>query len=273
MADRKSLHKSSTKDFERTDKKRRGAGPADCCHQQPHPLPQPLPQPRKLLPLPQQSRSRMIQQQLSPPKPHPLPQPLPFPQQASRRMIQIQLLHPQPLLQPLLSHPHPQFVAAKSLILFPPRDHLQCIICRIDRKVQKKENLKLSKQFEDVVQIQSAIAPLPVGIDVGVALSAPAQKQCFYLLCGECEGWTHLQSPLGEKCGCTGGQRRSGTGAGERFITATSDRSGDSDTGSGKIRLDDLISRIPTAGVQEQTAAVGIIGGDREKRRGTGWER
>ena len=108
------------------------------CHQQLHPLPQPLPQPRKLLPFPQKSRSRIIQQQLSLPKPYPLPQPLPFPQQASRRMIQIQLLHPQPLLQPLLSHPHPQFVAAKSLILFPPRDHLQCIICLSVKKVQKE---------------------------------------------------------------------------------------------------------------------------------------
>lgn len=38
--------------------------------------------------------------------------PPPLPQQLSKRMIQIQELHP-PLL---LSHPHPQFVAAKSLI-------------------------------------------------------------------------------------------------------------------------------------------------------------
>ena len=137
MGQQTDLVKNGKKQFLK-NKKRRGAAPADSCHQQPHPLPQPLPQPRKLLPFPQKSRSRIIQQQLSLPKPYPLPQPLPFPQQASRRMIQIQLLHPQPLLQPLLSHPHPQFVAAKSLILFPPRDHLQCIICLSVKKVQKE---------------------------------------------------------------------------------------------------------------------------------------
>lgn len=45
----------------------------------------------------------------------PIPLPLHPPQQESRSRIQIreeQLL--------LLSHPHPQFVAVKSLILFPP---------------------------------------------------------------------------------------------------------------------------------------------------------
>ena len=73
-----------------------------------------------------------MMQQLSPPKPHPLfPQPLPHPQQESRIISQMMELlfprpkpHPlpQPLLHPLLhplcasSHPHPLFVAAKSLM-------------------------------------------------------------------------------------------------------------------------------------------------------------
>lgn len=55
------------------------------------------------------------------PQPFPHPQPLCSnpPQQQSRIRMRNMQLHP-PLL--LLSHPqpHPQFVAAKSLILFPP---------------------------------------------------------------------------------------------------------------------------------------------------------
>ena len=77
----------------------------------PQPLPHPLPHP------PQQKSKRMIQMQLLlPPQlslPH--PSPLPFPQQQKskiRMMSQEQLF---PLPHPP-SHPHPQFVAAKSLI-------------------------------------------------------------------------------------------------------------------------------------------------------------
>jgi len=68
----------------------------------------------ELPPHPQKSRRMIIQQQLSPPKPQPLPKPLPqpLPQQDRRRRIQIQ---ENPLFP---SHPHPQFVAAKSLISF-----------------------------------------------------------------------------------------------------------------------------------------------------------
>lgn len=78
--------------------------------------PQPFPFP------PQQNRSRRISRQLS--FPQLLNVELPFPQkQFSRSRIQI-TLHPQelPLNRPLFpeSHPHPQFVAAKSLISFPP---------------------------------------------------------------------------------------------------------------------------------------------------------
>ena len=80
---------------------------ADVLYQQKPPL---LPQP------PQQKRSKMIQMQLSLPKPQP-PQPellCPHPpQQESRRMIQMMLLHP---LFCVVSQPHPQFVAAKSLM-------------------------------------------------------------------------------------------------------------------------------------------------------------
>ena len=76
----------------------------------PHPFPHP----------PQQQRRRMIQiQLLSQPFPHPHPPPLcPHPPQQHRsRMIQIMLLpHP----DAGASHPHPQFVAAKSLMLIPP---------------------------------------------------------------------------------------------------------------------------------------------------------
>ena len=84
---------------------------------------------------PQQQSSRMISRQLLLPKPlkplPPHPQSEPFPQQAeSSRRIQIilqQLLpefrkfapFPHPPSQPL-SHPHPQFVAAKSLMFNPP---------------------------------------------------------------------------------------------------------------------------------------------------------
>jgi len=53
-------------------------------------------------------------QMLSHPQPSFLPKnpPLPFPQQHRRSRIQMMLEHPFEL-----SHPHPQFVAAKSLIL------------------------------------------------------------------------------------------------------------------------------------------------------------
>ena len=65
---------------------------------------------------PQQQRSRMIHRQLSFPQPFP-PNPFPPqpPQQQSRRMIHRHEDIPLPL-----SHPHPQFVAVKSLILNPP---------------------------------------------------------------------------------------------------------------------------------------------------------
>lgn len=81
-------------------------------------MPQPLP-PKMLPEPPQQNKRRIIQRQLL--SPHP-PQPLPFPQNKSIKMSQRQLL---PLPSLLLAHPHPhpfpQLVAAKSLILFPPK--------------------------------------------------------------------------------------------------------------------------------------------------------
>ncbi len=53
----------------------------------------------------------------SPEPPHPQPS-LPLLQKQSRRSIHIMELHPHPLL---LFVPHPQFVAVKSLIVFPPK--------------------------------------------------------------------------------------------------------------------------------------------------------
>lgn len=96
--------------------------------------PQRYQQPQPLLPHPPQSRSStiMIQQESLPLlQPHPFPHPL-FPHRHIRQMIQrIQLQElspkrlfplpqPQLLLHPHLSSPHPQFVAAKSLIVNPP---------------------------------------------------------------------------------------------------------------------------------------------------------
>ena len=77
----------------------------------------------------------MMIQHESLPQPQPFPQPL-FPQRHIRQMIQrIQLQelspkrlfplphpHPQLLLQPQPSFPHPQFVAAKSLMFVPPKE-------------------------------------------------------------------------------------------------------------------------------------------------------
>ena len=68
---------------------------------------------------PQQHRSRMIQiasLQPFPPRKEPLPFPHPPPQQHKSKIIQIMLLHPHPL-----SLEHPQFVAAKSLMLIASR--------------------------------------------------------------------------------------------------------------------------------------------------------
>ena len=51
-------------------------------------------------------------------------EPLPPQQQSKSKMIIIELPHP----HPLSAHPPPQLVAAKSLILLPPK-YLQCIVC------------------------------------------------------------------------------------------------------------------------------------------------
>ena len=76
-----------------------------------------------LFPFPQQHKSKIMMMmlqslpqplpQLPPPK-IPLPLPFPHPQKSNNRIIQIQELFP------LSQLPHPQFVAAKSLIVEPP---------------------------------------------------------------------------------------------------------------------------------------------------------
>ena len=76
-------------------------------------------------PPPQQHKSKMMMimlQSQPPPQPPPqfpppkipLPLPFPHPQKSNKRIIQIQELFP------LSQLPHPQFVAAKSLIFEPP---------------------------------------------------------------------------------------------------------------------------------------------------------
>lgn len=104
-------------------KKGRGNNLCLCRNQQPQLLPHP----------PQSRSSTMIIQQESPfPQPQLLlPHPL-FPHRHIRQMIQrmqlqepfpkrlFPLPHPQVLLHPHRSSPHPQFVAAKSLIVNPP---------------------------------------------------------------------------------------------------------------------------------------------------------
>jgi len=92
-------------------------------------------QQKQLLLPPQQHSRRMIQIQSHPPQkllqlcsqhPLPIPQnpPLPPPQQQHRiRISQIMLQPLPPVLQPQLQlQSHPQFVAAKSLMLVPPKD-------------------------------------------------------------------------------------------------------------------------------------------------------
>lgn len=122
------------------------------CYQ--HPQPQPL----------LQSRSRTIMIQQLSPLPQPLlhPQPL-FPHRHSRMMIHRILLqellpqespqpllqppsHPQPLLlhpHPPLSSPHPQFVAAKSLMLNPPEFLYIYIICKVRKYVTLRKDQKM----------------------------------------------------------------------------------------------------------------------------------
>ena len=78
-----------------------------------------------------------------------------------------------------------------------------------------------------MVQIQGAIAPFPVRIDIGAALPAPTQEQHFDLLCGEGEGGMHLPPPLGKECGSACSQCRGSTGAGERFVAAACNRGSD----------------------------------------------
>ena len=80
---------------------------------------------------PQQQRRRMIHRQLSLPHPFP-PNPFPHPpQQQRRRMIHRQEDMPFPF-----SHPHPQFVAVKSLMLNPPNRFIySSILCRSRKSV------------------------------------------------------------------------------------------------------------------------------------------
>ena len=90
---------------------------AVCQHPQPNPLP------------PQQNNRIRIHRQLLCPQPlsQSLLKKLLLPQNNRRMMIQIRLLHPH-LLSLSLKHPPPQFVAAKSLIVFSLRVVLQYIL-------------------------------------------------------------------------------------------------------------------------------------------------
>lgn len=80
---------------------------------------------------PQQQRRRMIHRQLS--LPHPLPpNPFPHPPQQQRRRI----IHRQEDIPFPFSHPHPQFVAVKSLMLNPPNRFIySSILCRRRKSV------------------------------------------------------------------------------------------------------------------------------------------
>ena len=94
--------------------------------------------PQPLLPKPpQQKRSRMIQRQLSFPQPFPPnvfpPHP---PQQQSSRMIHRQEDMPLPF-----SHPHPQFVAVKSLMLNPPISYCLQFYSMRERRMCERRRL------------------------------------------------------------------------------------------------------------------------------------
>jgi hypothetical protein len=101
-----------------------------------HPHPQPLLFPHPKPPLPQQHRIKMIQIRLSQPFPfpHPHPSPFPHPQQQSRIKRSRQLLFPPKQDEP---QDPPQPVAAKSLMLKPPKIYLQFIIFHECQSVRK----------------------------------------------------------------------------------------------------------------------------------------
>lgn len=88
-----------------------------------HPHPQPLLFPHPKPPLPQQQRIKMIQIRLSQPFPH--PSLFPHPQQQRRIKRSRQLLFPPKQDEP---QDPPQPVAAKSLMLKPPKIYLQFIV-------------------------------------------------------------------------------------------------------------------------------------------------
>ena len=91
-----------------------------------------LPHPK--LPLPQQQRIKMIQIRLSHPFPHPQPSLFPPPQQQSKIKRSRQLLFPPKQDEP---QDPPQPVAAKSLMLKPPKIYLQFIIFHECQSVRK----------------------------------------------------------------------------------------------------------------------------------------
>lgn len=122
----------------------------------------------------------------SPPKPFPHPQSLPhplfpFPQKHIRIRIQRMQLqsppkpldtpHPPPQPPPQFSsHPQPQFVAAKSLIMFPPNNfdytYMICVLELLVHLFGKINDnlLNGSENSKDAVYIQNPVSPLFVGI-------------------------------------------------------------------------------------------------------------
>lgn len=87
----------------------------------------------------------MMQLQSPPNPPNPLlPQPPQPPPHTSRSRMMIQQEEPRPSLQ---EHPPPHCVADKSLIILPPKIHLQCYTMRSSLGGLHKFHKKIPKYF------------------------------------------------------------------------------------------------------------------------------
>lgn len=206
----------------------------------------------------------MIKQESPPNLPHPLSQsqspPRLLPQKASRIIIQSsaqQLLFLMPKNPPSrqsphsLSHPQPQFVALKSLILNPPGNFDYTLYYARAAKRCRKISTVLSESIRTsfsgchqrqkcTIDIECSVAPFPVRILLRSApVGAADQKDADFISCVIHRGGA-AHSPFQQKSAGPGTESRSIARSGPAAVTPVNRRPRKIDAGSGKVRFHDM---------------------------------